>query len=406
MTARLAVSIAGAVALAFAQPEVLTMDDAVRRAMETHPDLAASRASRAVARFHVQAARVLPAPEFRVSANNLAFDPDTAELRHSMSWRWSPPRPRAISLREGLGQSRLAAVDAGIQLAEARVAAAVRHAYRRAALAAERATLARQAAGVRDQMVDVTRRQVASGLKEAVESDIALLAHADAQAESRRAAALAESELRRLTRLIDPAGAVSFILHPLPAAFDPPDSQALVERALRARPELAQAAATCRESESAIAIAGNERYPWISFVQVTRRLGADTASRGPWGIQFGVDLPLFRTQARAEGKIAAATLDRCRLEELALRTRVRQEVQEAAEQIAVSSAELAKLEELVEGPAARALANIRAALAAGRADRLDALNAEARHLSLRDRWLDRRLAAAELEAKLELASGL
>ena len=81
------------------------------------------------------------------------------------------------------------------------------------------------------------------------------------------------------------------------------------------------------------------------------------------------------------------------------------DVEDAVAQYQVSAAELEKLEQLVSGPGARALEGARAALAAGRADRLDVLQAEARQLSLRDRWMERRLEFTHIEAQLELAAG-
>jgi hypothetical protein len=120
----------------------------------------------------------------------------------------------------------------------------------------------------------------------------------------------------------------------------------------------------------------------------------------------GVELPLFRSAAKAEVGIAGAEAARCRLEERALRVRVRQEVEEAAALWGDGMAELEKLEAVANGPAARALAHTRAALAAGKADRAELLVAEARQLGLRDRWLEKRLELAGLEAQLEIAAGL
>jgi len=386
--------------------QVLTMEDAVNRAMATHPDLVAARASRAVSNFQIQAAKALPAPEFRLTLNNLSLDPETADARNSVAWRWSPPRPRELTLKAQIAKARQRAVDAEILAAEARVAAAVRAAYRRASLSSERLELARRANELRRQMFDVTRRQVASGLKEAVEADLAELTLADAEAALQRTEAQTAAEKQRLARLIEPGKTIDFALPPLDATVTITERRVLVERALRSRPELARAEGNCQEAEASKAIAGNGRYPWVSFAQVTRRLGADATSRGPWGVQVGVDLPLFRSAAQADGRIAAALVERCRLEEAAMRARIRQEVEDAAAQWETAAGELEKLERLISGPAARALIGTRAALAAGRADRVDLLAAEARQLSLQDRFLERRLEMAALQAQLELATGL
>jgi outer membrane protein TolC len=367
--------------------------------------LTAARAARTVATFQIQAARALPAPEFRMTFNNLSLDPDTADTRNSVAWRWSPPRPRELALKAQLARARRRTVDAEIWATEARITAAVRDAYRRASLSAERSDLARQTTELRRQMLDVTRRQVSTGLKEGVEADLAELALADAEVALQRMTALATAEKQRLARLLDPRGAVVSALAPVEAA-PTTDRRLLVERALRSRPELVRAEGSCQEAASAKALAGNDRYPWISFAQVTRRLGADASSRGPWGLQFGVDLPLFRSAAQAEGRIATASVERCRLEEEALRARIRQEVEATAAQWDAAALELEKLERLIVGPSARAVLSTRAALAAGRADRVDLMTAEARQLSLRDRLLEKRWEMATLQAQLELATGL
>lgn len=399
----------GAVAFLFASlaafGQLLTMEDAVARALATHPDLAAARASRAVFRFQTQAARALPAPEFRMTFNNLSLDPEMGEIRNSVAWRWSPPRPRELPLKARIAAARQRAAEAGILAAEARVAAAVRHSYRRAALAAERVQLNEQATALRRQMVELTRRQVALGLKESVETDLAEMALADMQAGLLRIESVAATEKRRLARLLDPAADVSFSLEPPPVSTPLPDRAAVLTQALRTRAELGQAAATCQQGEGELAFAANGRYPWVSFVQVTRRLGPEAAVRGPWGIQVGVDLPVFRSAAAAESRVAGANVERCRLEEAALRERIRRDVDDALTQFQASVAELVKLEQLAAGPGSKALEGARAALSAGRADRLDVLHAEARQLSLRDRWLERRLEFTQIEAQLELAAG-
>jgi len=383
------------------------MELAVARVIEAHPDLTAARASRAVAAFELRAARALPSPEFRITANNFTLDPEGLDLRNSIAWRWSPPRPRELSLKSKVADARRRAVDADIRTAELRIAAAVRQSYRRAAIAQQRAELAARAVELRQSVLDVTRRQVATGLKEAVESDLAELAHADAESALQRAQSAAALERRRLARHFDPSGAAGFSLVPESVPAPTHTRDGLVERALQGRPELMHSAATCEAAAEQLTLAANGRYPWIKMAQVTRRLGSETTGRtGSWGFQVGIDLPVFRSAAHAETRIARAETERCRLEAQALRARIRREVEDAADQWQAALTELAKLDQLAAGPAARALEHTRAALAAGRADRAELLLAEARQLALRDRSLERRLDLAALEAQLELAAGL
>lgn len=388
-----------------APAQILTIEEAVARALETHPDLAALRASRAVALFQVQAARALPVPEFRVTMNNFSMDPEGLDLRNSIAWKWSPPRPRELSLKSRAAEARRRANEAEIQLAEKRVGAAVRMAYRRASIAQERLQLAERAVQVRENVLAVTRRQVANGLKEAVETDLAELAFAEGVAIRERTNAAAAAEHRKLTRLLDPEGRLRFSLAPETTPAGRWEGNELVERALQSRPELWQIGAACAQAEAAVSLAANGLYPWISSTQVTRRLGNDSGRTGSWGVQIGIELPLFRAPAQYEKRVASAAVSRCRLEERAARSRVKQEVEEAAAQWRAAMTEVEKLESLVTGPAARALDHVRAALAAGRADRAELLQAEVRQLTLRDRWLERRLDLTALELQLELAAG-
>lgn len=390
----------------FAMAQVLTIEDAVARALEGHPELIAARAARKVAAFQVNSARALPMPEVRAIANNFSLDPENSELRNSMAFKWVPPRPWEIGLRTRVAGAKQAVVDAEVKAAEARVAVAVRQAYRRTALAEERVRLAAQMLALRRTHLEVTRRQVASGLKEAVEADLAELAEADAENLSTRMEGLAAAERRKLAQLVSPVGSFSFSLVSGETGTPRGDIGSLIERALRTRAEVARAAAACSQADGATALARNGLYPWLSTAQVTRRLGSQSGRSGAWGFQVGVELPLFRSPVRAAYRIAAAEGERCRLEAAAVRVRVRQEVEEAAAQWMAAVAELEKLERLASGPAARALDHTRAALAAGRADRGEVLAAEARQLGLRDRWLERRLDVTNLEAQLELAAGL
>lgn len=387
-------------AAASAQP-LLTLEAAVTRALETHPDLAAARASRAVADFQIQAARSIPPLELRLVANNFSLDPEAGQLRNSVGWKWSPPRPRELTLRANVARAGRLQADADVQAAELRVANAVRLAYRRAAIAEDRARLAMQTRELRQSLLDTVRRQVAAGLKEAVEADLAELALADADALRTRADSTAAAEKRRLSQFV---GETSFTLATPPLAA--PQTSALLDRALRARPDLSRAVASCQQADAAVQLASNQRYPWLNGVQLTRRIGTNDGRLGPWGVQIGVDLPIFRSGARAETRVASAVAERCRLEEAALRVRVRREVEESAAQWSAAQAELDKLDQLSAGPAARALARLRAALDQGKADRAEVLQAEARLLALRDRWLERRFDLASLESQLELAAAL
>lgn len=396
-----------ACAMAFSlRAETLTMEAAVEKALASHPDLIAARSAREIVRHEREAARALPVPELRFTANNFAADPEVTNQRNAVGWRWSPPRPGEIALKTKAVEKQSLAIEARIGVAEARLAAQVRQAYRRAVLSGDRARLAEEFRALRQLMVNVTRRQVASGIKDAVEAELAVLAAADAEAAAQRALSAAKLEMLALGRLLPPA-ANDITLAPLSMTEAPPlDRAALISRALRSRQELAEAGANCGQFRALAEVARNRRYPWIQTLQVNRRIATSGDSNGGWGVQLGIDLPFFRTADQAEAKIHLAEAERCRLEESALRSRIEREVDAAVTQMEALRADLDKLTEMTKGPLARAVEVTKAALAAGRADRLDVLQAEARQLALSERWLERRLELTALEHQLELAVGL
>ncbi|MBS1824613.1 MAG: TolC family protein [Acidobacteria bacterium] len=376
----------------------LTLEEAVAMALKNHPDAAVARAARNVSAAQISATQALPQPELRVSFNNFAIDPELLEARSNLGIRWSPPRPRELSLKKQIAQTRHTAVEASIHGFEARLAAETRHAFRRATLAAERVRIAEQALALRTRVLDVVKRQVAAGLKEATEADLAELTVADSQTELRRLRNTAAAESRALFRYTGATPAAltpedNLLQNPAPVShhFDP-----------QSRAELQQAAASCRESDLLASIAKNQRYPWISFTQVTRRVSA-IENRGPWSFQFGIDLPLLRPAAKAEQRIATAQAARCRTQQQALENQIRNEVAEALAALEAARLDLIEVDRIRSGIATKALERSQTALASGRADQVDVLLAEARTVALHDRWLERRLEYARLQAQYEHA---
>jgi outer membrane protein TolC len=386
----------------------LTMEEAIERALGNNAELSVARASLAVASAHETAARTLPSPEFRLSTSNFDADPVTVRERTSVGIRFSIPRPHELALKQEIARAREDGARAEIRAAEARVAADVRLAFRRAAVAEERAALARRAVELRKSRRKTVFLQVSSGLKEADEKDLADLAVDEGESELRRAVSLAEIEKRKLARLIEPGGTFEFSLAPDPELLAVPASAPsrteLIERAIALRADLDVTGGTCKQLELTERLAKNGRYPWISFVQVSHRV-TPLPDRGPWGWQIGVDLPFFRSTTAAETRIAAAQANRCRVQQQALRTQIQAEVEAGIADLEEVRHELAELERLRAGPGQRALERVRLALTKGRADQVEVLDAEARVLSLRDRWLARRMQYVLLEAQLEKALG-
>jgi outer membrane protein TolC len=386
----------------------LTIDEAVQRALRNNPGVSVARASLLVAAAETAAARALPSPEFRVSTGSFDADPETVKERTTVGLRYSPPRPRELALVHAIAKAREQAAQSEIRVAEDRVASSVRLAFRRAVMAQNRAVVAARLVELRKDKRRTLLRQVSAGLKESDEKDLADLDVDEADNALRRAVALAKIEKRKLETLVEPTGTLDEDLAMDPDLLSVPVSFTadgeLLERALNRRAELEVVQATCSEYELEQKLAKNERYPWISFVEVSHRV-TYLPERGPWGWKFGVDLPFFRSAAAAEVKIAAAREARCRTQQKALATTIRIEVETAIANLEALRSELVDIDRLRSGPAERAFQRAQVALKAGRADHIDVFNAEARLLTIQDRWLERRLQYLDLESQLEAAVG-
>jgi outer membrane protein TolC len=387
---------------------VLTIDEAVERALRNNPEVTVARASLAVVSAEANVARTLPAPEFRMSIGSFDADPETVRDRTTVGMRYSPPRPRELALQQAIVQARAESARAAIRVAEARAAAQVRLAFRRAVMAQTRALVAEKQVVLQKNRRRTLLRQVAVGLKESDEKALADLDVDEAENALRRTASLAELERRKLARLIDPAGAVDGDLATDPEMLAVPAATTaageLLQLAMSRRAELAVVDGACKVYEAERRLARNQRYPWISFVEVSHRV-TYLPERGPWGWKFGVDLPLFRSEAAAQAKVAEAQQARCQAESEALAAKIRKEVEDSLANLEQVRRELEDVDRLRSGPAQRALDRAQVALTAGRAEQLDVFAAEARLLAIQDRWLDRRLAYIDLEAQLETAVG-
>lgn len=382
-----------------AEPELLTMEEAVRRALLNHPEARAARASEAVALAQQAVAQAWRSPELRFSRANVDLDPATIEERSTLGVRFSIPRPREMSLKSQAVLARRDLAAAESRGAEARLAVEVRLAYTKAAIAEERVRVAKHVAAVRREMQQTVLRQVSNGLKEADEAELASLSAEEAETAVRAASVAAASERRKLARLIGAPGEPHWQLS-IPARLGATPAASEVS----SHAEMEALAAECRQYRAAEALARNERYPWLSFAQLNYRTTA-IADRGAWGFQVGVELPLFRTAAAAQARVAAAQRARCELQREALKARIQAEVEESAASVEELHRQLDELERLREGPASRTLERMRIALEAGRADRVEVLTAELRVLALRERWLERRLQYAAAESRMEAALG-
>ncbi len=387
----------------------LSLEQAVQLARSRSPELTATRAAQVTSALETRYAAPLPRPEFRWTSNNLGTDPENDGFRTVLALRWTPPRPGELAAKTRLAQARETQTAAGHQLTDAQLAAQVRHAYRRAVIAREKQAWAASAIDLRSQLLDVTRRQVAAGLKDRAEADLAELAVADARLAARQAESASRQELAALARLLGEDPATLQLSTPLLELHgQSPIRDAAIRTALERRPELRELDGACAEAQARESLARTQRFPWISSVQLSRRAGGFLGTNltdTTWGLQVGVELPLlYRDAATGAFKIAVSTCRQCEARREAARAAVRREVELVVDELTASFRDLDEVENLLTGPSARILARLEDSLSQGRADLADLLTARIRHHTLAERRFTHLLAHARLLHTLDLAT--
>ncbi len=382
----------------------LTLAEVGELARDHSPEVAAARGRAGVANAQIAVARAIAPPVFRWASQNLGYDLERLDQRRNAGLQWSPPRPGEWRAKTAGAAAHVREVAAGIRAIETKIAAEARFAFRRLAISEDRLRLLRHGSDQHAARLGVVQKQVAAGIKEPSDSDVAELALAEALAEQEQALRQVGLERAALARLIGwPTDRV--LIGNAPAETESRPAADVISEAIRQRAETGQWEAACDQANANESLAALRRYPWLSSVQVNRRMLASNAGSG-WGIQLGVELPLFRSPAIAEWKAATTIRNSCAAQSRASSEAIRREVSSALEAVEASTAGLAELERLYQGPAARIVQRLRDALAAGRSDLSEVLAAEARQTALRERWLARRLDHASLEFRLEIARGI
>jgi outer membrane protein TolC len=197
-------------------------------------------------------------------------------------------------------------------------------------------------------------------------------------------------------------------LPPPPARLDPPaieplEADALVERALRERPELRAADARVRSRRSGVALARREFLPDVTLVGAWEGLMQESQLRPVVGLS--IDLPIRIARRRAALAEAQAEHSRATSERAALEDEVRFEVTSAVLRVEESRHVLHLLDNRLLPAARDRVEAARAGFETGR-NGFDALIGAERQL--RDAELDREAAVADLSrrhAELQRAIG-
>jgi outer membrane protein TolC len=378
-------------------------------ALAASPELVAMREGGAGVPARVSRMSLLANPELRVvGASSLAdeLDPDDRR-RINVGLRWTPPRIGELSDRTAMARAKAEEARDNLRAAENRIAAEVRLLHRTIRLIDEQIRIAEENVRLHEQIVSTVAAQVAAGLKTALDASRADLELAEIRSAATRRRAERELQMVRLTRMMGlPVSEPPLLEYEGDAlAFRPPPANRvkLLEEALENRGELASAAARSRHAEAALAGVRRERYPWISYVQLTRQT-TKVNLPGRWVFQVGVDLPVFRLRS-TEQAAARAELRQAQLQGQAVRADIVGEVDEVLLRLQALARELTVHADEHERLAGRHAEIADAQLTSGASDRVEALTAGVRRLGARQTYVAKLMEYRALEIGLEQALG-
>ncbi len=284
--------------------EPVSLDDALRRVIETHPDLESYRFTELARRAEGDLARQAPPLRMAIDAENLLGTGDAssfrgAELTLSLA---------SVIERGGKRDARFAVADERLQgvelLREAKrldLLAEVARRYLDAMAANALAALTRDDLAMREQLVAAATERRKAGIEQSSAPLAAEAARLRVAAELARTLSAANHARRRLAVLWG-GNESDFELAAIDIGTLPPlpDYEALV-RLLADTPELQQFAFEARLREARLQLARTARVADIDWQVGVRRLQADS----DWGLVGSVSIP-FGSASRAEPGIRAA----------------------------------------------------------------------------------------------------
>ena len=282
-------------------PASMSLPDALARAVEANPTLAAARAARAIGAAGIGAARQRPNPEVSVEVE-----------RETPHWAFAGTVPLEVSgkrqRRVDVATATLAVTEADTARIAAQVRSDVRRAYFTAVAAVRRVAIAQELEALATRARDAAQDRFQTGAAPRLEALQAGLALAQAQNDTvtaRGDVAAARAELNAL--LAYPADASPTLADPLDVGPLPSLSDATAQ-ALAGNAELAVLQKRIDEDRARVALAQAMRRPDPS---VTGTLTYDAPGEFTFGWRGGaaIALPIFTT-GKADVRVAESTLAR------------------------------------------------------------------------------------------------
>ena len=282
-------------------PASMSLPDALARAVEANPTLAAARAARTIGAAGIDAARQRPNPEVSVEVE-----------RETPHWAFAGTVPLEVSgkrqRRVDVATATLAVTEADTARIAAQVRSDVRRAYFTAVAAVRRVAIAQELEALATRARDAAQDRFQTGAAPRLEALQAGLALAQAQNDTvtaRGDVAAARAELNAL--LAYPADASPTLADPLDVGPLPSLSDATAQ-ALAGNAELAVLQKRIDEDRARVALAQAMRRPDPS---VTGTLTYDAPGEFTFGWRGGaaIALPIFTT-GKADVRVAESTLAR------------------------------------------------------------------------------------------------
>ncbi|MBL8915320.1 MAG: TolC family protein [Archangium sp.] len=277
-----------------AAPSEVTLDDALKLALDGNAQLKVLRLEVEVARSSVPLAHDWEMPKFRVQFNDVQDIP-TGQFRWYAGLQWRPPNP--WEWKNGTDSAEAKLLQSRLELADLswRIVRDVRLAWLDVSGAAAHEKLARDTVEVRRKLLTVLKKRLEQGQGTQIDLNLAQLGETDARQE----------QLRWQNAGLKAAQSVAYLVgqpvNPLPSVLgdEPPalPNMSELEARLEKHPKLEAIRAKVIASEANEKNLAAKRLPWPE-VQVRLRQNAEVAP-APYthDFQLGLTVPLAVTPA-------------------------------------------------------------------------------------------------------------
>ena len=290
------------------RPDVVTVDQAVARALAWNPELRARRHDLGIAEGQITAATALANPTVELELLHLE------EYRHdraaAIQIGWDPPQPWVYAAKGAAARAQADAVGREIAEAEWQTVVAVRSAHANLEALGEKQVLVERSLATRRHIEELTERRLRGGASTAIDMSVAQLSVADAE---RQREDLWEQELEGARALGELLGAG----HPVHAsgAGVPEETSALPsldqlsDAALASRPALRAEESRFRQREETLRLEHARRWPWFRLTSIPRyRLDPFDVNRADYSVAVQLTVPVLDLNS-GPIRIAEATRD-------------------------------------------------------------------------------------------------